>query len=454
MTLHSVPGRSRFGSIPTLVTLAAAATLVAAAAGCARNAPAPTERAVPLMGSAGAATTDRDSLQRTISGAEHTLATKPGDVKASVTLADALLRQTRVTGNAGLATRAETVLRAALNVHPDNYDVGRMLATVYLSQHRFRDALAEANGLQMSHATDAWLYGVIGDARLEIGDYDEAFAAFDRMVTLRPNAASYARESYARELSGDLTGALQLMQMATAATSPQDPESLAWHHAELGHLDFELGHLDDARREYAHAEYAFPGHPFATDGLAHVLAAQGNYQGALDRLAPALSMSPTPADLAFAGDLLTALGRPDEAQRDYRLAEAAWQSDAPEPSRLARFLSEHGRRLPDVISIATQIRPDRHDIFTSDALAWAYFQTGQMDRAAAAITDALRTGSRDREIRYHAAAIAQARGHLAEARGFAADAVAGLPTFDLVTAPAARALNRDLGARQTASLDQ
>ena len=56
------------------------------------------------------------------------------------------------------------------------------------------------------------------------------------MMQLRPSAAAYARAAYARELQGDLDGALRLMQMAADATSPHDPESQAWHYAQVGDL--------------------------------------------------------------------------------------------------------------------------------------------------------------------------------------------------------------------------
>jgi tetratricopeptide (TPR) repeat protein len=368
----------------------------------------------------------------------------PGDPRAAVTLADALLRQTRVTGNAGLAARAEAALKEILKRDPEQYDARRMLAATYLSQHRFHEALAQAEACRQVHRDDAWLEGAIGDAHLELGEYAEAFDAFDRMVTLKPNAASYARASYARELQGDLPGALKLMQMAAEATGPQDPESLAWHYAQLGHLNLELGRVDAAEREFRHAEYAFPNHPFARAGLARVAMTRGQYAEALAILAVPDGQLPVAADLALTGDLLTALGRADEAERTYRLAEAAWQSDAPEPSRLARFLAERGRRPADAVRIAEQAAATRHDIFTDDALAWAYFQTGQIDRARAAIAQALRTGSRDRIIRYHAAAIAQAAGDLPAARMFVAEALDGALRFDLIAAPAALALRHAL----------
>lgn len=433
------------GRTSLLAPAITAVCLTAALGACAghsreTSAPAP----IPLLGSATARSTARDDLNRTIADMQTRLAKAPGDARAAVTLADALLRQTRVTGNAGLAARAEAALKEVLKRDPEQYDARRMLAATYLSQHRFREALAQAETCRQVHRDDAWLEGAIGDAHLELGEYPDAFDAFDRMVTLKPNAASYARASYARELQGDLPAAVKFMRMAAESTGPQDPESLAWHYAQLGHLYLELGKTDDADREFRHADYAFPGHPFARTGLARVAAARGHYADALTLVQAADGQLPVAADLALAGDLLAALGRTDEAERNYRLAEAAWQSDSPEPSRLARFLAERGRRPADAVQIAEQASTSRHDIFTEDALAWAYFQAGQIDRARTAIALALRTGSRDRILRYHAAAIAQAAGDLAAARAYIAEALDGSPRFDLIAAPAAQALRQAL----------
>jgi tetratricopeptide (TPR) repeat protein len=396
---------------PSSLRFAAAVAVLVAVSGCGRQANDRPEAATTLAGAPGGTSTSRAALEDTVARMRARIARSPRDTAAAVLLADALIRQTRVAGNAGLAVEAERALQGALSAHPDHYQARRMLAAVYASEHRFRDALAEARRCLTIRTDDAWVYGVMGDAHLELGEYGQAFDAFDRMTDRRPNAASYARVSYARELQGDLRGALRAMQMATEATSAQDPESLAWHHAQLGHLYLELGQLTDARREFEHADYVFPDHPFAVEGLARVFEAEGDNARALTVLTRLLSETPAPSTLAFAGDLLKALGRDEEAERQYRLAEAAWQSDAPDPPRLARFLAQHGRRLDEAIRLAEAT--DRQDIFTADALAWAYFQTGRLDDARARITVALSTGSRDRLIREHAAAIARAsRGSL------------------------------------------
>ncbi len=74
---------------------------------------------------AGPAATSRDQLARTIALMDARLAARPDDSASAVTLAEALMRQGRVTGNAGLARRAEAALDAVLAARPDDYDVIR-----------------------------------------------------------------------------------------------------------------------------------------------------------------------------------------------------------------------------------------------------------------------------------------------------------------------------------------
>jgi predicted Zn-dependent protease len=389
--------------------------------------------------------TTREDLQRTIARQRSTFAAT-GDVDAAVQLADALLRQMRVTGNSGLANEAERALRAIRARDPEHHGVCRMLAAVLASQHRFVEARTHADRCRARQPRDGWLLGVIADASIELGDYDAGWDAIDAMMTLRPNAAAYARASYARELQGDLTGALELMRMALVATPPVDAESAAWHHVQIGHLLLESGRVDDAARAFAHARHAFPGYPPAIVGAARALIAAGDARGALAVLAPHVTASPTPDGLALIGDLHQSLRDGDAAERAYLLAEAAWMTDAPEPSRLARFLAERGRRVEHALDLARRERAQRRDIFTEDAYAWALFQTGRIDDAHAAIARALRTGSRDRRIRYHAAAIAAVRGDDADARRYLGEALSGAPRFDLIAAPAAQALRHSLNA--------
>jgi tetratricopeptide (TPR) repeat protein len=392
---------------------------------------------------AGGGSTAREHLARTISEMEHRVAANAGDEHAAVALADALMRQARVTGDTSLPKRAEAVLLASIR-QTDGYDARRMLGVVYLSQHRFVEARTAGTAAIARNPRDAWNYGVVGDASIELGDYEQAFAAFDQMARLKPNAGCYARVAYARELQGDLGGALTAMQMATGGTSAHDLEGQAWFHAQLGSLYFQKGALAEARREYEHALYIFPGHPYALNGLARVAGAEGNVEGALEQYRALYQKTPTPEIAAQIGDLLQRSGKPEEARAMWAEAERVerqgWANESPQPAALARLLAERGLKTDEAVALASQAAAERHDIFTEDALAWSLYRAGRLDESWRASQAARRTGTRDRRILYHAAAIAAARGDASEARQLAERALDGHPTFDLIAAPAAEAL--------------
>jgi tetratricopeptide (TPR) repeat protein len=352
--------------------------------------------------------TSPEGLQHTIQQMELRLRERPTDAAAAVSLADALLRQARVSNNPGLAIRAEEALKRVLTDDPLTYDARRMLGAVYLSQHRFRDAIREAERTSAERPTDDWNYGVMGDGHLELGEYDEAWSAFQKMMDLRPTAGAYARAAYALELQGRLDAALEAMELSTDATPPADRESLAWHHAQLGDLYRQLGRSNEAALEYAWADHSFPNHPFAGRGMAELLEAQGDLAGAATKLEALMARSPSPDLAAKLGDLYTTLGRGADASRWYALAEAGWRFDAPHPAQLARFLADHEWKLDEALALAERTEAARRDIFTEDALAWCYFKSGRLADAAAAIGRAQRTGTRDRTILAHADAIRKA----------------------------------------------
>src|ERR1041385_205634 len=142
----------------------------------------------PAFGMPGAPPTTATGLQQRIDEMESRLRRQSDDVTAAVLLADALLRQARATTDVRPANRASTVLKAVLNEDPVQYDALRMLGAIDLSQHRFRDALDVGQRAAELRPADAWNYGVMGDALIELGEYDKAFQTFDTMMTLRPSA--------------------------------------------------------------------------------------------------------------------------------------------------------------------------------------------------------------------------------------------------------------------------
>src|SRR3989475_5330811 len=346
--------RSRASNLIGIAIIAAVAAMVAMANWRDAHRGKDGDTTAALIGTPGAPTTSREELAQRVKDMDARLATHPDDAGAAILLADALLRQTRVLGNPGLAVRAERVLAHVLSGDPSNYDANRMLGALYLSQHRFREAVKVGETNRDARPYDPVNYGVIGDGHLEVGEYDAAFDAYDRMMALRPSAAAYSRVATARELQGHLAGALESMRLAADATGADDPEALAWAHAQLGDLYVQLDKRYEAKQEYSAASHAFPGHPFAVIGYARVIAAEGDLGGALTLLQRLADASPTPDLAARIGDLLERMGRHEAAERQFALAESGWRADAPEPKKPAPFLPGHERRIHEPIALPRQ----------------------------------------------------------------------------------------------------
>ena len=185
---------------------------------------------------------------------EGTVAT-PDDY---VELASAFMRKSRESGDPGYYARASAALDRALALDPNDYPALRVRAWVLLGRHDFRGALATAERAREVEPGDWWNYGTLADAEIELGDYDRAADAAQRMVDLRPGLPAYTRVAFLRALFGDRAGAIDILGLAVAAGSRQDPETLAWTLVHLGHEHFALGNFEAAAAAYTRALAVFP----------------------------------------------------------------------------------------------------------------------------------------------------------------------------------------------------
>ncbi|MDF2752884.1 MAG: hypothetical protein K0S82_1267, partial [Gaiellaceae bacterium] len=138
----------------------------------------------------------------------------------------ALQERARRTGDAALYPAAERALSDAVRLDPANATAVRGLAALAGSRHRFGEMLGLARRALALEPQSADVHGLLGDALLELGRYREAFAAFDRLAALKPSAGAYARIAYARELRGDLDGALDAMELAIDSAAAGEPSAL------------------------------------------------------------------------------------------------------------------------------------------------------------------------------------------------------------------------------------
>lgn len=384
----------------------------------------------------------RSLADEQITAAEAKLRKLPHHPDFYAELATAFMHKARETGDGAYYTRAEAACMKALELAPDHYPALRLVSWIYSGQHRFRKALVAARRALAIDPKDPFNYGTLGDALVELGDYQAAAEAFQKMVNLRPDVASYSRAAYIRELYGDPEGAIRIMQMAVNAAGSRDPEQNAWCRTQLGNLFFNTGRLAEAEAQYSAALQIFPDYHYALSGLGRVRVAQQKFDEAIQLYKRSLDIVPTHEAAVALGDLLLYLGRADDAREPFGLLDVIEQINRankvqPE-SPMALFYADHNQNLGEALRIAKQRTQEQPNIRTMDALAWALYKTGRYQEALAASRKALQLGTKEALFHYHAGLIHAKLGHRKEAVAALRRALEINPYFHLRHADEAR----------------
>ncbi len=344
---------------------------------------------------------------------ENQIKLRPDKPEGYNLLASAWMQKARETGDFGFNARADEAINNSLRVEPDNYDALKLRAKLLLTYHRFREGLDLARRAQSIGPTDHDVYGALTDAYVELGEYPAAIEAAQKMVDLRPDAASYARVAYLRSLHGDPEGAIAAMQVAVKSSSPKDPEAAAWARVHLGLELAQAGKLAEAELEFDKALLTFPGHKLALDAKARSRIAAGDLNSAIQIYEREQSNSPS-ADVALAlGDLYARTGRQAEAGKQYESFESLERENVVVENswhHMINYWLDNDKNLVLALEHAQREYESRKDIFTCDTLAWALFKNGRLPEAQRVMKEALRTGSRNARLLYHSGMIANALG--------------------------------------------
>jgi tetratricopeptide (TPR) repeat protein len=363
------------------------------------------------------------------------------------TLGAAYLKKAGANGNPEFFPLAERALRRSIEIHGENPVAVPAMGELANARHEFTVARAWATRALELNPVSPVAHGILGDALVELGNYDAAFRTYQRMVDLRPGLPSYARVSYARELTGDVAGAKDAMRSALRSAG-SDRYARAWAANELAGLHLRSGEPEAAAVLYEQALTDVPSFEPALVGLARADLARGRTAPAARRLEKVVERQPTPVHAALLGDLYTFLGRSAEADALYdlvvaqeRLAEAnGVQPDVEIPV----FLADHEIRLKRALRIAEDLFSARKSIYVADAYAWTLHALGRDEEAWRLARRALSLGTRDASLHHHAGAIAYSLGRDADAIRHLSTALEIDPAFSLLHAPEARRMLKEL----------
>ncbi len=358
----------------------------------------------------------------------------PDDLKARLQLVSIFIAEARITGEHPYYYPATlTMLDSVLARDANNFEANVYKASVKMSQHQFAEGRALAQKARDLNPANAYAYGMLVDANVELGDYAKAVEMSDSMQKLKPSLESYSRASYLRELYGDYSGAIQAMQMAANAGLPgSEPE--CWSRTTLGYLYEKTGKLDEAEGQYNTILKVRPSYAFALLGMARVQAARGDTATALTTLDQAAAIMPEFSFYELKADLLAATGKKAEAQKIYAEVNTMLDEDAASGHLVnlekARLFTRMGNLDSAAFYGAKEYAARPQNIDVNNTLAWIAYKKGDFPKAMEYLKVAMRTGSKDPEMLYRASAISQSAGNAAQSAQYLAQAKMVNPAFN------------------------
>jgi pentatricopeptide repeat protein len=339
---------------------------------------------------------------------EERLKQDPNDPGVAATLGQAYLQRARESGDPAYYSKAEILFERALKRVPGSVDAMLGKASLLMARHEFHKARDLANKAIDTDPDVVATYGILTDALVELGEYDEAIRTLDIMVRRKPNLSSYSRVSYLRELMGDVPGAIQAMTMAVESGAP-NAENTAWCMVQLGNLFLNDGQLNRAEEQYQQALVRFPDYAHATAGLARVARARGDLASSVEHYKIAMDRIPLAEFAIGLGEVYERLGRKEEAKAQFDLVDAIQElyryNGVSMDIELALFNADRGRDIPQALDIASNEWRSRKSVRVADVYAWVLYRAGRYAEAQQMMQQALRLGTRDPLFLHHAEVI-------------------------------------------------
>ena len=380
-----------------------------------------------------------------VAKAQISVERSPDSPIAYVNLATVLLKEARKTGDFSLTMKAEEATTRALELDPADIPARKLEASLHLANHRFSEAIVAASKLRDELSSDSFVYGVLTDAYMETGDYAQAVTAAQKMVDLKPGTASYSRVAQIRSLHGDHAGAVEMFIQAARASDPNDKETRGWCLVQVGDEYWKNGKYAEAEKVYDEALTNFPGYFLAQVSKGRVRASSGDHATAERLLIEAQAQLPNANAALLLGDIYALSEDIDRASTQYDKFDRIQEElgDAADHKRLVISWADRGK-VDKALEMALSEYAAEKSIHSADLLAWCLFKAGRPAEARPFMQEAMRLGTNDARMLFHAGMIAKANNERREAKQLLSRALKLNPKFDLIQANEGRVALNDL----------
>ena len=361
----------------------------------------------------------------------------PEDKRLLLTLASLYVNEGRITGNLSYYNDAALkCIETVLKNDPENFEALTFKSMILLSQHKFEDGLAVALQVQKKYPYNAFVYGLVIDGNVELGNYPAALEAADKMVSIRPDLRSYSRIAYLREIHGDIPGAIEAMKMAVDAGSPGD-ENTEWCRVQTGKLYEQLGKIKDAAMYYTIAADNRAHYPYAMAGLARIAIAEKDLTKAMSMYEKAFSLIPDHTFKEGMSEVYTLMGQEDKAKNvaneimEQLQKISSGNKDQNEDHEMAHAymgVNNYEKALEYAL-VEYNRRPENIEV--NETVAIVYYAKGEYAKALPYIETALKTNCKNPELLCHAGLIYAKSGNNIKAKIFLKEALKNDPLISI-----------------------
>ncbi len=349
------------------------------------------------------------NTKEAIESLQDDLRRNPEHTESKIKLAQAYMQEARITGDHGYYDAlAYQLVNEILKKDDAHFEALSCKATLQATAHQFTDALKTCKKAIKINPYSAYIYGVLCDANVELGNYEEAIKAADKMVSLRPDIRSYSRISYLREIFGNYDGAKEAMELALHSNIP-GLEQTEWARVYLGKLNELTGNTKKAEQLYSvsliHREHYAP----ALAGLARISKLKKDYPKAIEFYNEAIESQNDYAYHQELGEIFAIINQPSESAKEFDIAKdilIRHQHPTTEENGIGHnidrelaqlFLAMHEYDLAyNSAAIEYSRRPKNIDV--NETLAWSCYQKKMYPEAQYYILKAIKTGSKNAEL--------------------------------------------------------
>lgn len=378
---------------------------------------------------------------------------KPKVAAMWVNLGDALMQRSRDAVDPHDCDWARLAYEQAIKLDPKRAAAMVGLSHVAGTLHQFEDSISWAKRAIAINKDDPAPYGLIGDAQLEMGDYDAAFESYQQMLDIRPDMSSYSRGAHLLYVTGDTRKALWLMQKAIEAGGPYT-ENGAWCRAQYAEMLWSMGAILAAENVVREALKDAPNNYHLLTMQGRVKEAKQDAKGAMDAYQKAVAVSPQHNALVALGDLYLSLGKTADAEKMFAQVEVTHQHHQSHGSHdglyMARFWADHDRKLDKAKAVVEKYLAEKGEpkgISDLDNVAWIQFKLGNVADAKKYIDKATKKGSPDAMRLFHAGMIYAGAGEETKAQKYLTNALNRNPGFHPIYVKVAAAKIKEIGAK-------